>query len=134
MKPSAALFVLVAACGSGSGRDSNTPSADVVIGDVDGGTIVGTATPNTKRAGPSKTEARPLSYRECRALAMHIVELEAGDAKVSPDALREANSDPGSFVNCDAPMFSDDIFDCLLATKNLWEARPCLKYGNPLQH
>lgn len=126
-----ASFVLVAACGSG-GKD-RIPSADVVIGDVDGGTVVGPATPSMKKKWPSKTEARPLDYRECQALSMHVIEIIAREANVDPDTMR-ATYGPNALVECDQPVFSDEIFDCVLAAKSQSELPPCMRYGDLLKH
>jgi hypothetical protein len=95
---------------------------------------VETATPDGRKRWPSKSEPRVLTRTECRAVTMHVVELFARDSKIDPTAVQEATWDPGSFTVCDEPVFSDEIFDCVLAAKSYLDVPPCMKYGDVLKH
>lgn len=123
MRRRIALLLLLAACGSK--QAASGPSADVVIADVDGGTVATAAAPDSRRI-PKSGGLRALTPLECKAYVNHMLEALALETQGGMAAVRRSRYDPEQQRKCDAPIYSDEIFDCILAATSLDQISQCM--------
>lgn len=124
-----ALAVFLVACGGGPSTAKSAAPADLVVSEVDGGTVVGGAMPDARKLVGPREERRPLTSVECRAFAIHMREIATHEQE--PGVIEAMIQ--GHHAICQIPSFTDEVFDCLVATKSMEEIRECMNVaGVPL--